>query len=254
VWGGAAFPVDVQRQALVQALVQALEDAQRYAAQPAGWLYLCGPCGAGKSHLAAAIANHVVLRGQGVTYASVPDLLRFVRRGFGEAKMILLRVFVLKLVGRRACAHTAMPIGGRTYASSVGARVLVRMVYGVRAGVTLTVPLPAFQARRVKIAHARRVPRPSHAALRWSLSVIASDGGILRQMDQIDGAERHRYTIHQLHYTVASELIKVYSEHIVSRLLGHRDPRSTRRYAEVNEDQTAHNCRPDDNARRGMLR
>jgi DNA replication protein DnaC len=80
VWGGATFPVDVQR----QALAQALEDAQRYAAQPAGWLYLCGPCGAGKSHLAAAIANHLAMGGQGVTYASVPDLLRFVRRGFGE--------------------------------------------------------------------------------------------------------------------------------------------------------------------------
>jgi len=69
VWGGATFSIDVQRQAL---------------AQPAGWLYLCGPCGAGKSHLAAAIANHLAMRGQGVTYASVPDLLRFVRRGFGE--------------------------------------------------------------------------------------------------------------------------------------------------------------------------
>lgn len=55
--------------------------------------------------------------------------------------------------------------------------------------------------------------------------------------DQVDGAERHRYTIHQLRHTVASELIKVYPEPIVSRMLGHRDPRSTRRYAEVNEDQ-----------------
>jgi len=80
VWGGATFSIDVQR----QALVQACDDAQRYAAQPAGWLYLCGPCGAGKSHLAAAIANHLAMRGQGVTYASVPDLLRFVRRGSGD--------------------------------------------------------------------------------------------------------------------------------------------------------------------------
>jgi len=56
-------------------------------------------------------------------------------------------------------------------------------------------------------------------------------------VDQIDGGARHRYTIHQLRHTVASELITVYPEHIVSRLLGHRDPRSTRRYAEVNEDQ-----------------
>lgn len=56
-------------------------------------------------------------------------------------------------------------------------------------------------------------------------------------VDQVDGVERHRYTIHQLRHTVASEWIRAYPEHIVSRLLGHRDPRSTRRYAEVNEDQ-----------------
>jgi integrase/recombinase XerD len=56
-------------------------------------------------------------------------------------------------------------------------------------------------------------------------------------VDQLNGEARHRYTIHQLRHTVASELIKAYPEHIVSRMLGHRDPRSTRRYAEVNEDQ-----------------
>jgi integrase/recombinase XerD len=56
-------------------------------------------------------------------------------------------------------------------------------------------------------------------------------------MDQVDGMGRHRYTIHQLRHTVASEWITAYPEHIVSRMLGHRDPRSTRRYAEVNEDQ-----------------
>jgi integrase/recombinase XerD len=56
-------------------------------------------------------------------------------------------------------------------------------------------------------------------------------------VDTVDGRERHRYTIHQLRHTVASELIKNYPEQIVSRILGHRDPRSTRRYAEVNEDQ-----------------
>jgi DNA replication protein DnaC len=80
VWSGETFGVEVQR----QALAQALEDAQLYAEEPCGWLYLCGPCGAGKSHLAAAIANQLAMSGRGVTYASVPDLLRFVRRGFGD--------------------------------------------------------------------------------------------------------------------------------------------------------------------------
>jgi len=80
VWSGETFAVDVQR----QALAQALEDAQLYAEQPHGWLYVCGPCGAGKSHLAVAIANHLATIGRAVAYASVPDLLRFVRRGFGD--------------------------------------------------------------------------------------------------------------------------------------------------------------------------
>ena len=56
-------------------------------------------------------------------------------------------------------------------------------------------------------------------------------------VDVVNDIEQHRYTIHQLRHTVASELIKTYPEQIVSRMLGHRDPRSTRRYAEVNEDQ-----------------
>jgi DNA replication protein DnaC len=80
VWGGETFPVDVQHKALAQALA----DAERYAEAPRGWLYLCGPCGAGKSHLAAAIAHQLAVGGWGVAYASVPELLRFVRRGFSH--------------------------------------------------------------------------------------------------------------------------------------------------------------------------
>jgi DNA replication protein DnaC len=102
VWSGATFSIDVQR----QALAQALEDMQRYAVQPTGWLYLCGPCGAGKSHLAAALANHMAMRGLVVTYASVPDLLRFVRRGFGERTaderldaLMAIEVFILDDLG-----------------------------------------------------------------------------------------------------------------------------------------------------------
>jgi len=56
-------------------------------------------------------------------------------------------------------------------------------------------------------------------------------------VDVIDGKAQPRYTIHQLRHTVGTELIKDLPEQIVSRILGHRDPRSTRRYADVNEDQ-----------------
>ncbi len=53
----------------------------------------------------------------------------------------------------------------------------------------------------------------------------------------MDGKVQPRYTIHQLRHTIGSTLITRYPEQIVSRMLGHRDPRSTRRYAEVTEMQ-----------------
>lgn len=56
-------------------------------------------------------------------------------------------------------------------------------------------------------------------------------------VDVVEGKQQPRYTIHQLRHTVGSQLITQYPEQIVSRMLGHRDPRSTRRYAEVTEDQ-----------------
>lgn len=49
-------------------------------------------------------------------------------------------------------------------------------------------------------------------------------------------AGRPRYTIHQLRHTAGTTFLHTYPEHIVSRMLGHRDPRSTRRYAAVTED------------------
>jgi DNA replication protein DnaC len=49
-----------------------------------GWLYLFGPAGAGKSHLAAAVANSAASRGVRTTYASVPRLLDFIRSGYKD--------------------------------------------------------------------------------------------------------------------------------------------------------------------------
>ena len=53
----------------------------------------------------------------------------------------------------------------------------------------------------------------------------------------LDADGKPRYTIHQLRHTAGTAFIRDYPEHIVSRMLGHRDPRSTRRYADVTEDQ-----------------
>ncbi len=54
-----------------------------------------------------------------------------------------------------------------------------------------------------------------------------------RLIDVVDGREVPRYTLHHLRHTAAAELITFYPEQVVRRILGHRDPRSTRRYAEI---------------------
>jgi DNA replication protein DnaC len=66
------------------AYVRALE----YARRPSGWLILFGNYGAGKTHLAAAIANEALRRHYRVLFAIVPDLLDHLRSTFGPTSEI----------------------------------------------------------------------------------------------------------------------------------------------------------------------
>lgn len=66
-------------EALRLELKEAYNAAYAFAAQPSGWLVLLGGYGSGKTHLAAAIANHVVGRGQPALFVVVPDLLDHLR-------------------------------------------------------------------------------------------------------------------------------------------------------------------------------
>jgi len=76
--------------------------------------------------------------------------------------------------------------------------------------------------------------RISYDTLHYRWAQICAAAGLV---DEVEGKQLPRYTIHQLRHTVGSTLITQYPEQIVSRMLGHRDPRSTRRYAEVTEMQ-----------------
>ena len=60
---------------------KALARAEDYAENPEGWLALTGPSGCGKTHLAAAVANSLIERGQTVLFVFVPDLLDHLRGG-----------------------------------------------------------------------------------------------------------------------------------------------------------------------------
>ena len=62
--------------------------AVEYAKRPQGWLVLFGNYGVGKTHLAAAIANHALKRQIQVLFAIVPDLLDHLRSTFGPSSEV----------------------------------------------------------------------------------------------------------------------------------------------------------------------
>ena len=57
-----------------------------YAGDPDGWLVLKGPSGSGKTHLAAAIANERITRGESVLFMFTPDLLDGLRASYQPAE------------------------------------------------------------------------------------------------------------------------------------------------------------------------
>lgn len=64
---------------------RAFEIARKFARDPHDWLVMTGPIGCGKTHLAAAIANEAVRRGNPALFAIVPDLLDHLRSAFSPS-------------------------------------------------------------------------------------------------------------------------------------------------------------------------
>jgi len=65
-----------------RSLKDAYETAQTFAQKPRGWLVLTGDYACGKTHLAAAIANHRAEMGDPPLFVMVPDLLDHLRATF----------------------------------------------------------------------------------------------------------------------------------------------------------------------------
>jgi DNA replication protein DnaC len=57
-------------------------DAKAFAEEPEGWMLVHGASGAGKTHVAAAIANRCIERGQPALFVVVPDLLDHLRAAY----------------------------------------------------------------------------------------------------------------------------------------------------------------------------
>jgi DNA replication protein DnaC len=63
----------------------ALDTCRAYAHRASGWLYLYGPTGVGKSHLAAATARALAEKHSiTLAYASEPALMKYIRAGWGK--------------------------------------------------------------------------------------------------------------------------------------------------------------------------
>jgi DNA replication protein DnaC len=69
-------------------LKRAFQTASAFAENPHDWLVLTGTYGAGKTHLAAAIANHRVDAGHPALFVVVPDLLDHLRATFNPHSTI----------------------------------------------------------------------------------------------------------------------------------------------------------------------
>ncbi len=69
-------------------LRDAFEAARRFATEPRGWLLLRGGFGCGKTHLAAAIANDRLARGEPALLVVVPDLLDHLRATFAPTSRV----------------------------------------------------------------------------------------------------------------------------------------------------------------------
>lgn len=69
-------------------LKEALGVARGFAEHPDRWLYLAGPTGVGKTHLAVAIAGLRTARQLPVTFTFVPDLLDHLRQAFSPGSRV----------------------------------------------------------------------------------------------------------------------------------------------------------------------
>ncbi len=80
------LPEGVSPDPAIRATVRSAHERCRvFAENPEKWILLTGTYGCGKTHLAAAIANHCLAQGQPVLFLNTPDLLDYLRATFAPS-------------------------------------------------------------------------------------------------------------------------------------------------------------------------
>ena len=84
------FEVSIPRYSVNEnkSLKFARDSARNFSRNPSGWLLLRGNYGSGKTHLAAAVGNERLARGDSVLFLTVPDLLDHLRSTFRASSEI----------------------------------------------------------------------------------------------------------------------------------------------------------------------
>jgi DNA replication protein DnaC len=74
-----------------QRVVTAYNAIIRFVRGEVPWLYLYGPPGNGKTHLAAAAVNYLIAHGRAILFTTAPELLAMIRDGFdsGQAENLI---------------------------------------------------------------------------------------------------------------------------------------------------------------------
>lgn len=154
-------------------LVRALDTARQHAERPDGWLVLLGETGAGKTHLAAAIAHRWREQGRAVEFVVVPDLLDRIRAGVrdddGDQYQLLEQIRTApQLVLDDLGVHSATPWAQEKLFQILNYRYNGRLPTVITVGRRLEELPDAWVSRMhdVKVSDLFRIEAPDYRGLR----------------------------------------------------------------------------------------
>jgi DNA replication protein DnaC len=130
---------------------EAFDAAYSFAQNPNGWLLLVGPNGCGKTHLAAAIANHCLSEGEIVLFSVVPELLDHLRAAFAPSSS---EVYDQLFARMREAGLLVLDDLGAHYGTPWAAEKLFQLLnyrYNWRMPTVITSNVPGLQSLDIRL-------------------------------------------------------------------------------------------------------